>query len=176
MTNKRFCLRCGKRLIKKRPEHDNQKRLVCPFCNWIFYNNPRPTVTAIIEKEDKVLLVKRSRNPYKGDWDLAGGFVEPGEILEKALKREVKEEAGLEVLESQYYFNWIDIYKNEVDSYVGNNIGIHFLVKVKDREPKPGDDASEARWFDWGNLPKNIAKFHDILKVIEKRKKDLGIK
>lgn len=176
MNSKRFCLKCGKKLIKKAPKYDDQKRLICPFCGWIFYDNPRPTVTAIIEEKDKVLLIKRSRNPYKSDWDLVGGFVESGETLDEALRREVKEETGLEITSVNYYFNWTDVYENEADGYVSNNIGIHFLAKVEDKEPKAGDDAEEARWFTWNNLPKNIAKFDDVIKVIKKRKKDLGIK
>lgn len=174
MKNKQlYCLQCGCKMAAKIPKNDDKKRQICLFCGWIYYNNPRPTVTAIIEKENKVLLIKRSRNPFCGDWDLVGGFVEAGETLDQALKREVKEEVGLKIIDYQYYFNWPDIYKNAADGFVGHNLGIHFLAKVEDKKPKAGDDAGKAKWFDWHNLPSNIANFLDVVRVIEKRKKDL---
>jgi len=171
-----FCPKCGDQLINKIPNGEDRNRLVCQECGFIFYQNPKPTATAIIEKNNQVLLIRRSKDPYKGDWDLVGGFVEVGETLEQAIEREVKEETGLTVTNNQYYFNWTDVYQNASDQHVSNNLGVHFLVQVKDEVPFPGDDASEVKWFDWNKLPLNIAGFHDVLKVIAKRKQDLGIK
>jgi len=51
----------------------------------------------VILQGDKVVLVERGREPLKGRWSLPGGVVEAGELVEDALRREVKEETGLEV-------------------------------------------------------------------------------
>lgn len=65
----RFCLRCGTKLIEK--ISDGQKRLACPSCGYVDYQNARPTATAIIENDKgQVLLGKRARIPIKinGIW------------------------------------------------------------------------------------------------------------
>jgi len=60
---------------------------------------PRPVlgVGALILAEGKILLVERGREPLKGYWSLPGGAVETGELLEDAMRREVREETGVEV-------------------------------------------------------------------------------
>lgn len=58
-------------------------------------NGPTQAVSAAIFDGDRVLLVKRSKAPYKGAWSLPGGRVEPGETLLAAIRREISEETGL---------------------------------------------------------------------------------
>ena len=52
------------------------------------YKNPTPTVDAIIQKDSQILLVKRKKEPFKGHLVLPGGFVNEGERVEDAAKRE----------------------------------------------------------------------------------------
>jgi 8-oxo-dGTP diphosphatase len=54
-----------------------------------------PVVVALIESEGKLLLGKRANRPYQNKWDLPGGRVNPGELLEDAITREVREETNL---------------------------------------------------------------------------------
>jgi 8-oxo-dGTP diphosphatase len=58
---------------------------------------PALTVDVIVREGKKVLLVRRKNEPFKGKWALVGGFVEYGEKVEEAAKRECKEETGLEI-------------------------------------------------------------------------------
>src|SRR3989338_2196561 len=59
-------------------------------------NKVRVTACAILEKDNKLLLIKRNTEPFKGYWSLPGGHIDFGESAETAVIREVKEETGLE--------------------------------------------------------------------------------
>ena len=121
----KYCLLCGGNLIRKNHDHDEHTRLTCKNCGFILFQNPTPTVLAIIEKEvsevpkvseaskarGEILLVKRAIEPYKGYWDLPGGFVEIGQNLETALKQEIKEEIGVEVNSLIYFGSFISNYQ-----------------------------------------------------------------
>ncbi len=65
----------------------------CELCK---FNNPRGSATAVIIKDGKLLLLKRNEEPFKGMWDLPGGYMNQGESPEQALRRELKEELGVE--------------------------------------------------------------------------------
>jgi ADP-ribose pyrophosphatase YjhB (NUDIX family) len=88
----RFCIRCGRRVRRQRV--DDRWRRRCPACGWTFYGNPVPAAGAIIVRGSRVLLVRRARPPYKGTWDVPGGFLEADESAEAALRRELREELG----------------------------------------------------------------------------------
>jgi 8-oxo-dGTP diphosphatase len=61
------------------------------------YKNPIPTVDTIIQKDSQILLVKRKKEAFKGLFALPGGFVNEGERVEDAAKREAKEETSLDI-------------------------------------------------------------------------------
>ena len=66
--------------------------MTCEICN---FANPKATVTAIILKDNKLLVLKRNEEPFKGKWDLAGGYMNEEETSEFAMRRELQEELGL---------------------------------------------------------------------------------
>ena len=82
---------------------------------------PIPSVAAIIVKDGKLLVVKLS---YRGGFSLPGGVVQTKETIEDALRREVKEETGLEVVEAQYFGSFI-----AGKEFPGINLA--FVVSVK---------------------------------------------
>ncbi len=85
-------------------------------CEKCSFRNPSATATAVIIKDGKILLVKRSQEPYKGDWDFPGGFIEEGEKPLEALKREVKEELGVECV-AEYIGAFPGIYPWKGETY-----------------------------------------------------------
>jgi NADH pyrophosphatase NudC (nudix superfamily) len=93
--NYRYCPRCSAELICKKVDHHTRK--VCPVCNFVIYRNPAPASSVIITQDDKILLVKRKYNPFKGDWSLPAGFIEYDESPEQCAIRETKEETNLDV-------------------------------------------------------------------------------
>ena len=60
-------------------------------------NNPIPVVDVIIQQDSEVLFAKRKKEPFKGYLGLPGGFVNIGETIEEAARREVKEETSLDI-------------------------------------------------------------------------------
>ena len=91
----KYCPLCGKGLTKNTV---NGKGLVCCMsnnCGYVFWDNPLPVVAAIVEMDGTVVLARNKEWPEKV-FGLVTGFLEKGETPETAVKREVKEELGLD--------------------------------------------------------------------------------
>ncbi|MDH5751505.1 MAG: NUDIX hydrolase [Deltaproteobacteria bacterium] len=111
---------------------------------------PRLAVDVILDDRQRgVLLVKR-RNPPLG-WALPGGFVEYGESLETSAAREMLEETGLEVSGLKLF----GVYSDPGRDPRGHCVSVVFtaLADAPEATPCGGDDAAEARFFQWENLP-----------------------
>ena len=121
----------------------------------------------IVDEQDRLLLMKRSDS---GCWGPPGGAVEPGEVVDKAAKREALEETGLQVGEmllfgvfsgpKLYY-----IYPNGDEVY---NVTIVYLSQDVSGEIQLNDEHTEWRWFTPKNIPDNLSP--PIRPVIEKFK------
>jgi len=118
--------------------------------------NPVPTVDLIIEYNEGIILIER-KNPPAG-WALPGGFVDYGETLESAARREAKEETGLDVeLVRQFH-----AYSDPGRDPRHHTITIVFFAHAKGR-PKAGDDAKEIGIFTENTLPDKIAFDHRVI-------------
>ncbi|MEE9474755.1 MAG: ribonuclease III family protein [Candidatus Hydrothermarchaeaceae archaeon] len=106
--------------------------------------NRRPAITvdAVIERDGKILLIKRKNEPFKGRWGLPGGFVEYGESAEDAITREVKEEANLDMSIKAL----VGIYSKPGRDPRGHVISICYKAFATGKE-KGGTDASDAAFF-----------------------------
>jgi len=95
MTEFQYCPLCGKGLTKK--QVDGKERLCCmsKTCGYVVWDNPLPVVAAIVEMDGNVLLARNKQWPEKM-FGLITGFLEKGETPEAAVKREIKEELGLD--------------------------------------------------------------------------------
>lgn len=119
--------------------------------------NPIPTVDIIIEHGGGVVLIKR-KNPPPG-WAIPGGFVDYGESLEAAAKREAKEETGLDVTLIRQFHTYSEPGRDPRR----HTVSTVFIAK-SDGRLMAGDDAAEAGVFTKDTLPDLIAFDHrDIL-------------
>ena len=130
----------------------------CPNCGNTLkkFRNPVPTVDVIIENEEGVVLVKRKNPPY--GWALPGGFVDYGETLEDAARREALEETGLEVILKKQIHSYSDPTRDKRL----HTISTVFLASAEG-QPTAGDDALEAVVFNKRDLPPLVFDHQDIL-------------
>jgi ADP-ribose pyrophosphatase YjhB (NUDIX family) len=93
-----FCPVCSNSLIEL-PSGPDVGRVGCARGHFVHYANPAVTAFAFVEREGRFLVLERGQEPYRGRWDLPGGFVEAGESPTEAVCREIAEETGLRALE-----------------------------------------------------------------------------
>ncbi|MCA1765838.1 MAG: NUDIX hydrolase [Desulfobulbaceae bacterium] len=141
----------------------------CPRCGAEVekFRNPVPTVDIIIEVGEKIVLVKRRNPPY--GWALPGGFVDYGESLESAARREAFEETGLRVVLGQQLHTYSDPNR---DARM-HTISTVFLASAEGR-PLGGDDALEAALFAPDRLPPLVFDHGNILDDYRKSKQRAG--
>lgn len=112
----------------------------------------------ILIEDGKVLLIRRAREPFKGEWAIPGGRIEDNETAEQCARREMKEETGLDV----ELVKPTGIYSDPKRDPRGI-IAAAYLVRRIGGEVRAGDDAGEARWFDLSALPKLCADHEKIV-------------
>lgn len=112
----------------------------------LYPKHPIVGVGAIVLWDNKILLVKRGNEPYKGFWAVPGGVQEVGETLEEAVLRELREEAGISGIVEGIL--WIDeIIERDRFGVKYHYIIIDVLVKPIGINVRPGSDVSDANWF-----------------------------
>lgn len=120
------------------------------------YYNPAVAVNAIVEEGEKILLVKRDIEPFKGQWSLPGGFIEYNERVEDALVREVEEETGLKVKPIKV----LNVYSNPTRSPVKHVITICYHCTIEGGVLKSSKENMETRFFSLDQLPEEMAFDH----------------
>jgi NAD+ diphosphatase len=93
-----FCGRCG--TATERVQGERARR--CPACRLLAFPRLSPAIIVLIERDERVLMA-RGRGMPRDRFGIVAGFVEPGESLEEAVRREVWEEVGLEIAEVRYF-------------------------------------------------------------------------
>lgn len=140
----RFCGRCGGRTVHS----EKERAIVCPVCRHAYYPRISPVVIIAITNGDRILLTRYNRNGYRRH-ALVAGFVEIGETLEDAVRREVMEEVGLEVKGIRYI---------ESQPWPFSSSLIAGFCAEVDGDPTVrlntdgGEELAEAVWFDRNEL------------------------
>ena len=125
----KYCPRCGSSQFI----YQDDKSFKCGSCDFHFFINSAAAVAAIIENEEnEILMTIRAKEPQKGLLDLPGGFVDPGETADEALKREIKEELNLQIDEMDYLTSFPNEYI--FSGYSVYTLDLAFVCKVKDME------------------------------------------
>ncbi|MBA2443652.1 MAG: NUDIX domain-containing protein [Rubrobacter sp.] len=136
----RFCPADGTALEEPRPSGSVR----CPLCGRSWYRNSAPSVGAAIVQDGKVLVTVRAREPYKGQIDVPGGFLEIGEHPVDGLLREIREELGVEAeVEGAPILLHPHTYGPE-GIYV---LAIGFKARIVRGAPHPTDDVARVLWI-----------------------------
>lgn len=93
LRDARFCPRCGASAAVEFP-----RKISCSSCGFVAFSNPKPVAAAIpTDTEGRILLLRRAFDPGAGLWTFPGGFVDLGETVEDAARRETREELEIDV-------------------------------------------------------------------------------
>ena len=141
-----FCPRCGTAVVHE--YRYGQMREVCTKCQWIHFIDPKVAAGVLVIQNERVLLVRRSGEPFRGLWTLPAGFVNAGEDPAEAAARECLEETGLSVRVTRVF----DIIAGK-EHPRGADFVIVYEAEITGGEMKAADDADAAEWFDKSNLP-----------------------
>jgi ADP-ribose pyrophosphatase YjhB (NUDIX family) len=140
----RSCPRCGTEL---RHEEGSVR---CPGCGLAEYANPAPTASAVVRDDDgRILLARRARDPGAGLWDLLGGFMDEGEEPLQTLRRELREESGLDAEPGRFLGAIPDRYGEDGPW----TVNFYWEARLGPGEPRPADDVAELAWFPADRLP-----------------------
>ena len=168
MSSEFPCARCGRPVKRRPPSGTRPRHIACPRCRYVIYDYPRPAAGVLVVKDDAVLLVRRAHAPRIGFLDVPGGFMEAGESIEQAARRELREETGLVMgtLEPLGFY-W--------DTYSLRGFGRfptmnwYFVGHWRRGVPAAADDAAVTEWvplaslaaqrrsFSWAHMPRVFA-------------------
>jgi ADP-ribose pyrophosphatase YjhB (NUDIX family) len=93
----RFCPLCGAGLERRRVAPDDREHPVCRGCSFVFYLHPKLVAGTVPVRRGRVLLTRRAIEPSRGLWTFPGGYVDWGEDVRAAARRETREEVGLDL-------------------------------------------------------------------------------
>ena len=129
-------------------ERFGKMRPVCPQCKWIHFEDPKVAAAVLVEQDGRVLLVRRTNEPFRGLWTLPAGFIDAGEDPARAAERECLEETGLSVRVKRV----LDVIAGQ-EHERGADFIIIYEAGVLGGKLAPNDDADAAEWFEYNNLP-----------------------
>jgi ADP-ribose pyrophosphatase YjhB (NUDIX family) len=136
----RFCPRCRQPATVDYPRSIN-----CPHCGYGAYYNPKPVAAAIpITKSNEIILLRRGFDPGKDLWTFPGGFVDLGESVEEAARREAREELEIAIELTRL----VGVYSRPEDRVV-----LIVFAATTTQRPNTTPEATEVEAFEPDDIP-----------------------
>lgn len=174
-----FCPVCGASSTGQPEGSAPVDVIVCGTCGFHFWQGSKPAVGAIILRapggKRQVLLTRRGIEPFKGHWDLPGGFLANGELPTDGIRRELREELAVEVSNPRFLAAEIDQYnRDDIAEQARFVLSLYYVCEMApDAELVPMDDVVEAAWFPLEKLPAQLA-FQCNRRALAKLRASLG--
>jgi ADP-ribose pyrophosphatase YjhB (NUDIX family) len=158
-----FCPKCGHHGFV----FDGVKAFTCEKCGFRYYINAATAVAAVLQLPDqRIILTKRKFEPRIGTFDLPGGFVDINERVEDAVKREIREELGIEVKNPAFLASFPNEYVYRGISYFTCDLA--FVCPVDDiSNLKAADDVAEAIVIHPNDIDFNTISFPSIVHILK---------
>ena len=154
---------------KQIPPGDERQRDLCTHCGYVAYENPKLVAGAVVYRGEQVLLCKRAIEPRRGYWTLPAGYMENGEDVETAARREAHEEALAEI---------------EIEGVLGvysvpriSQVQIMFRARLLN-DPAPGPESEAVNLYEWADIPWDDLAFptvHWALRRYEKTRRETNL-
>ncbi len=155
----RHCPVCAAELRRE------ENRVECPECDFVDYASSKPTASCLIVDDDgRVMFSKRARDPFAGMWDLPGGFLDEGEHPLDCLHRELREEAGIGLRDTEFVGIFMDRYGEGPRDVATMNV--YWSAQIADGTPVPADDVAELRFFAPDEIPWAELAFEHLPEVL----------
>jgi 8-oxo-dGTP diphosphatase len=122
-------------------------------------------VGVVVWREDKVLLVKRGREPRRGQWSLPGGKQKLGEIILETAVREVREETGLDIVPLGIITALDAITRDAKGKIEYHYTIVEVAAESRDGVAKARDDADDVRWVDIAEVEK-LCAWPEVVRVV----------
>ena len=141
-----FCPSCATRLG---PSEDGEGK-TCSNCGRSWYRSSSPTTGCVIVEDGKALITKRAKEPEKDRFDVPGGFLHAGEEVLDGLRREIKEELGVEIDVS--FADFVQVVPHEYGPEGDYTLALGFTARISSGSPEAADDVAEIRWVSLDEL------------------------
>lgn len=144
--------------VRRVPEGEDRERLTCAECGFIAYENPKIVTGSVVEHDGRILLCRRAIEPRRGFWTIPAGYMELGETVEEAARREAMEEATADIA--------ID---GVLALYSIARIGqVQVLFRARLATPRfaPGPESLDVRLFAWEEIPWDELAFPSVRWVL----------
>lgn len=149
-----YCSNCGAPIAIRVPAGDRLPRHICDACGAIHYRNPRLVVGTLPVWEDKILLCRRAIEPRHGKWTLPAGFMENGETVADAARRETSEEANARIALD-------DMFTLIAVPHI-SQVHVVYRARLLDLDFSAGEETLEVRLFAEAEIPWEEIAFRTI--------------
>ena len=131
--------------VRRIPEGEDRERLTCAECGFIAYENPKVVSGSVVSVDGRVLLCRRAIEPRRGFWTIPAGYMELGETVEEAARREAQEEACADIALD----GMLALYSI---ARIGQ-VQVMFRARLASPGFAPGPESLEVRLFSWEEIP-----------------------